>query len=272
MTVRIHSSNDDSLHIAELSQRYASIMQRISAVEVQLGADPLKQLQRRQVSILERVAALEHQLGVTDLSADDASRSGPAPCPPDESANFRRMHAELLRRGIVDFRLVRVPGPYYERPLAFRAARLRAASEHHLCKTMVMENTRAPPHITDCSNPRLSKYYMVLVQYSAAINAEKLKRFVVEIANTVEPLARSKVNMRMVDESLSCEMTGFGHNAVTPLCSKTRIPIIMSHRIAELSGHFFLGAGEVDLKVGMHAGDFVRAFEDWPVFVIDCTM
>jgi prolyl-tRNA editing enzyme YbaK/EbsC (Cys-tRNA(Pro) deacylase) len=93
----------------------------------------------------------------------------------------------------------------------------------------------------------------------------------VQIANEVTVLSKSKINMRMVSEQVAQEMTGFGRNAVTPVGSATRIPIIMSHKITELSGLFFLGAGEVDLKVGMPAADFIRGFADAPVYVVDCT-
>ena len=42
-------------------------------------------------------------------------------------------------------RFVRVPGNYYERPLEWRRDALEAASVHHLCKSIVLENTRAHP-------------------------------------------------------------------------------------------------------------------------------
>jgi hypothetical protein len=101
-----------------------------------------------------------------------------APVPAGESATYARLHAELLRRGCTAFRFARVAGPYYEKPLDFRAQRVGAASVHHLCKTMVMENTKLPEELAGVEDPRLAKYYMVLVQYSAAIDAEKLKLFV----------------------------------------------------------------------------------------------
>lgn len=92
-----------------------------------------------------------------------------------------------------------------------------------------------------------------------------------QVANEVAPLSKSKINMRMVAEEQAQAMTGFGHNAVTPICSAAKLPIIMSHRIAALPGHFFLGAGEVDLKVGLRADDFLQGFSETPVFVVDCT-
>lgn len=56
---------------------------------------------------------------------------------------------------------------------------------------------------------------------------------------------------------------------VTPICMKTRLPIFMSDRIEQLPTDFFwLGAGEVDLKVGMPVQQFIAAYK--PILV-DCT-
>lgn len=77
--------------------------------------------------------------------------------------------------------------------------------------------------------------------------------------------------MRMTSDDVAKELTGYSHNAVTPLCSNTELPIIMSDRIPKLSGMFYMGAGEVDLKVGMPAAEFLAAYKDAPVWVVDCT-
>lgn len=56
---------------------------------------------------------------------------------------------------------------------------------------------------------------------------------------------------------------------VTPICMKTQLPIILSHSILELEpDYFWLGAGEVDLKVGLSASEFARAYGP---LVLDCT-
>jgi len=337
---------------AALAERPDAELRRIATLEQQAGGSAAEAaLWERQEAILQRVRALERAAVLSHLepvstavsvagacappppppwpplaqaitsaspfSAHKMPRAAP-PVPEGESDTYRRLHAELLRRGLSDFLFVRVAGPYYDRPLSFRASRVGALSTAHLCKTMVMENTRAPAHVVDCSNPKLSKYYMVLVQYEATIDAEKLRRFVhqvrprvgahsaletcaphpynpfpstfnpshlissppnpqipnpltFQLGNEVEKLPKVRVCMRMADEALSCELTGFGHNGVTPIGSATRVPIVVSHRIAQLPGRFFLGAGEVDLKVGVRAADFVRAFADVPVWVTDCT-
>lgn len=91
------------------------------------------------------------------------------------------------------------------------------------------------------------------------------------MANEVCKVPKTKVNMRMVADEVTAQLTGYVHNAVTPICSATCMPIVMSDRIAALDGPFFLGAGEKDLKVSMHAAAFLEGFRDVPVFVAPCT-
>jgi prolyl-tRNA editing enzyme YbaK/EbsC (Cys-tRNA(Pro) deacylase) len=91
----------------------------------------------------------------------------------------------------------------------------------------------------------------------------------VQVANEVGKLPKSKMNMRMVADEVTAELTGYGHNSVTPICSATRMPIVMSDKIAALDGPFFLGAGETDLKVSMPASAFLEGFKDAPVYVVN---
>lgn len=75
--------------------------------------------------------------------------------------------------------------------------------------------------------------------------------------------------MRLCPEAISDELSGFEHNAVSPVGIKTQLPIILSHRIAQLApDEFWLGAGEVDLKVGMSAAEFIKVYQP---HVVDCT-
>jgi len=56
---------------------------------------------------------------------------------------------------------------------------------------------------------------------------------------------------------------------VSPVGMSTRLPVILSHSIVALQpDFFFLGGGEVDLKLGMHAAEFVKAYQP---LVVDCT-
>ena len=82
-------------------------------------------------------------------------------------------------------------------------------------------------------------------------------------------IPRKNFNFRLAPEEVSCELTGFGYNAVTPVASKTQMPIIVSHEIMELKeGTFYIGAGEVDLKIEFCASEFVQRYN---AIVVDCT-
>ena len=63
---------------------------------------------------------------------------------------------------------------------------------------------------------------------------------------------------------MSDALTGYTHNGVSPVGLATRLPIVLSHAVPALeagaSSLFFLGAGEVDLKVGLAPSEFVRAY------------
>ena len=76
---------------------------------------------------------------------------------------------------------------------------------------------------------------------------------------------------------VSSQLTGFVHNAVSPVGVATReLPLVLSHRIAELDGRggaagadlMWVGGGEPDLKLGMRVAAFVQAYA--PI-VCDCT-
>lgn len=201
-----------------------------------------------------------------------AAASPPVPAvtavDPSGSEVQQRLQAELLQRGLVHHRFVQAPPEYYDRPLEFRRQILNAASVDHLCKSIVMVNTKAPAHIGKASSdPALSKYVLVIVQYTARMHAEKLKVAVHKMC--AGSMSRKQVNMRLAPEDVSDELTGFSHNAVSPIGIRTQLPVIISHRITQLQPDFFwLGAGEVDLKVGLSAAEFVRAYN---AIVIDCT-
>lgn len=62
--------------------------------------------------------------------------------PDDSCATAVRLNSYLASRGAPPSSFVRVPAQYYDEDLPFRAACLKAATVHHLCKTICMENTK----------------------------------------------------------------------------------------------------------------------------------
>lgn len=105
------------------------------------------------------------------------------------------------------------------------------------------------------------------MQYAAAINGDKINKVVHQLANSAlpegaAPLGRKGFNLRLCPGNVSDELSGYTHNAVSPVGCRTRIPIIMADRVLKLQPDFFwLGAGQVDLKVGFSSSQFVKAYE-----------
>ena len=175
-------------------------------------------------------------------------------------------------RSIGAFEICRVPSDYYERDLEYRRQCLQGLSVSHLCKSMVMENTkdeRQFPEGLPKGEEDLwdSKYFMVIVQYVSRLNAEKIRDHIFDMREGKTP--RKKIKMRLAPAEVSYAITGYDHNAVTPINTKRKIPILLSHSIADLKPDFFwLGAGEVLLKVGFSASKFAQAYG---AHVMKCT-
>ncbi|GLC41642.1 hypothetical protein PLESTB_000693600 [Pleodorina starrii] len=269
---------------SSLHARYDVISSRLDSLEkhpVIRTALAARNLGERQLAILARIDKLVAALGL-DLSAVTpvpspaataaaaAAAATPRPRPavtPDASPTQQRLEQELIDRCFSGFRFVRVPGDYYDQPLEFRRDCLGAASVQHLCKSIVMENTRAHESVSGWEDPANSKYYCVIVQYTARLHADKLRVAVQELSG--RKFGRQYFNMRLAPEEVNDALTGYSHNAVSPIGMRERLPMLLSHRIARLQpGEFWLGAGEVDLKVGMNVDEFIAAYQP---FVIDCT-
>ncbi|XP_078154008.1 ybaK/aminoacyl-tRNA synthetase-associated domain-containing protein isoform X2 [Carex rostrata] len=197
----------------------------------------LADLEAKQSQILDRIAQLESRLTSASLSSSDGSGETTA------ESTETRLSVILLARGVSDFAWKRVPSDYYDQSLEYRRQILAASRIEQLCKTIVMVNTQAPEEITDCSNPKNSKYYVVVVQVN------------------------NKLRLAPEDESL--KLTGFIHNAVTCIGMRTDIPVIIDEAITKLEeDYFWLGGGDVDLKLGMKTSQFLTAFRP---FVVKCS-
>ncbi|XP_047077184.1 uncharacterized protein LOC124687444 [Lolium rigidum] len=221
-------------------------------------------LEARQLAILRRIEELElaaEQRRLGALSISDAEAEV------EPGGTEVRLSAILAARGVRDFAFRRVPADYYDRSLEERRGILAADSVAQLCKSIVMVNTKAAADVSDCSNPKNSKYYVVIVQYMARLNAETIKNFLYTLNENQIP--KKRFNMRLAPEEESCMLTGFVHNAVTCIGMNTDIPVIIDEAITKLDEDFFwLGGGEVDLKLGMRTSQFLKAFNP---FVVNCS-
>lgn len=152
----------------------------------------------------------------------------------------------------------RAQSNYYDLTLEQRREFLNAPSTYHLCKTIVMENTAYDE--TAAKDPFYPKYVAVIVQYEGRMNAERVMKFMKDYqnANSLHKLPRKAFHFRLADEDVAKELTGYGYNAITPFLMKTNIPIIISKSLTELTPKFFwMGGGEVELKLGMSIDEFL---------------
>ncbi|XP_023538668.1 uncharacterized protein LOC111799544 [Cucurbita pepo subsp. pepo] len=224
--------------------------------------EALAKLEYRQTLIINRILKLE-------LAYLPNLDSEPSPISSDEADGdtVSRLSTILRTNAVNDFSFKRVPSDYYDWSLEARRDVLNAASVDHLCKSIVLVNTQAQSHVVDCSNRNNSKYYVVVVQYSAKFNAETVRSFLYSLNDGKIP--KKKFNLRLAPEEISAELTGYVHNAVTCIGMKTDIPVILDEAIAKLSpDYFWLGGGEVDLKLGIRTSEFINFVKP---FIIKCS-
>ncbi|ELR24291.1 YbaK/proline-tRNA ligase associated domain containing protein [Acanthamoeba castellanii str. Neff] len=156
----------------------------------------------------------------------------------------------------------RVPSTYYEWPLTRRRRCLGAPSVHQvsittllLCKTIMLENTHCTR--TGCSDPRNSRYYAVIIQYTTRLQSQKVFKFVRKLNPEI---SKKHFKFRLAPEEISDQLTGFGKGAVCPVGMNTPIPVILSDRLTRLSPQFmWLGGGHIDVKLGCNVTEFITA-------------
>uniref|UniRef100_A0A2N9G7L7 YbaK/aminoacyl-tRNA synthetase-associated domain-containing protein n=1 Tax=Fagus sylvatica TaxID=28930 RepID=A0A2N9G7L7_FAGSY len=224
----------------------------------------LAELERVQTQILQRISKLELSCSSLDLSIP-GHHSLPSPNAICDTES--RLSAILRKNCVNDFSFKKVPTNYYDSPLEARRDALAAASIDHLCKSIVLVNTQAPSNVIDCSDRNNSKYYVVVVQYTARFNAETVKNFLYSLNDG--KIAKKKFNLRLAPEETSVKLTGFEHNAVTCIGMKTDIPVILDEAIVKLHPDFFwLGGGEINLKLGIRTSEFINFVKP---FIVSCS-
>ncbi|KAI9219460.1 hypothetical protein BC828DRAFT_386128 [Blastocladiella britannica] len=182
--------------------------------------------------------------------------------PPSEPGVARVVAGAANRYSLTRFRLYHVEPDYYAWSLARRMARLHAPTRDHLCKTLVMQNTRHSATAASAAqgDPKVTyaKYYMVVVQYTRKLNAQRLLNYARDLAGG--KIGKQHFNFRLVDPETSLELTGFDTGGVTPFGVTTEMPIILAAEVATKldPGVMWLGAGHVDWKIAVPVREFVK--------------
>jgi len=155
-----------------------------------------------------------------------------------------------------------VPSDYYDRSLEARAVILESPVDR-LCKTMAMENTAWQEGQGEGFNPR---YVLVLVQYKAKFNSEKLASVIHKMAP--KNLSKKAFHFRLAPEEVAIELTGFKHNAVCPfgVLQPKSLPIIAAKAVfgsddLSIPSYIWMGGGHPDLKLGCSSRHFVKALQ-----------
>ena len=227
----------------------------------------LDALEARLADAERRVAALE---AAALRGAGDESAGDPA---------VARVRAAA--RPLLSARFTWVPEDYYERPLAWRAARLGCGGVAPMCKSMLLENKAWAPDgalagaaAADgddsaaalgaaCADRTNSRFYLVVVQYAAAFSAEKL-RGVVQALRPDGPrrLAKRRLNFQVAPEAACAALTGFAHGAVSPLGLLHAVPVVLASAAADVRPAFlWMGGGHPRLKLGVALAELRAAVD-----------
>jgi len=173
----------------------------------------------------------------------------------DESS--RRALKAVQALGLYSARTKWVPEAYYSWPLAQRAACLGAPSVHHLCKSLLLDNKKAPagrPH-----DPTFPKFVLVILQYAATLDTKLLVNAVRALRPVKERFDASHFDFRIAAQADNDRLTGYVHNSVTPfgMAQPEEVTILLAQDIVPL--HFFwMGGGHVHCKLGLSVADCLQ--------------
>lgn len=166
----------------------------------------------------------------------------------------------FTKKGINSFIIVETPEDYYSMSLDQRKE-IVGCNKEALCKSVILENTLFDENIK-C--PIYRKYYLTVVQYVSEFNAEKIAKLLRSyIAEKYDiKLTKKQIHFRVAKKEVAYEMTGFSFNSIGPYLMKSEdLLIIFPSKLYEIyPQYFYLGGGELELKVGVCIDDFMRLF------------
>ena len=174
-----------------------------------------------------------------------------------ERITVARVKIALRQKHIYAATLRKVPSNYYDWSLAERA-QLLGCDKAHLCKTIMFKNTMCEHE--NSNNMYDSKYICVVVQYCEKIASDRLRDFIHKLPPPEQRLSKKKINFQLAEEEISLKLSGYIHNAVTPLGMLAGMPVIICEACTRLSPPFvWLGGGAVDVKLGITVADLAAA-------------
>jgi prolyl-tRNA editing enzyme YbaK/EbsC (Cys-tRNA(Pro) deacylase) len=216
----------------EILTKVESLSTRVAKLELLAGLAPL------------RIRQLDNNTGHARTAADPYGLM---------------MMVKALAAGFSRPHFVRCASDYYTWTLEQRREHLSSPSTDHLCKSIVLCNSRCVSERTD--NRLYAKYYCVIVQYRKKLKAEDLVRVLKKLnLENGQELGNKNFNFRLAED---CErITGYPPNAVTPLGLKTRMPVVLDREITQIQPRmFWMGGGQIDLKWRVDLAEFLSVFD-----------
>lgn len=240
--------------LSVLAQRYTAIERDLR--ELSLLVTSASPSTARTAARHADAATLAAGPAAVDDARSSSSRHALQPCERD-TAEVAALRRWCLQEGLYSARFEWVPSDYYSHTLQWRRDALKAATIHHLCKTIVLENT----HCTkgDCATRTNSRFYMIVFQYTTRFDAQMVMRVIRELN---PDLGKKKFNFRLAAPEQALALTGFAHGAVIPFGTREHIPVILSASLATLTPrNFWVGGGHVDCKVRVDFDEFVKVVD-----------
>ena len=169
--------------------------------------------------------------------------------------------AEACRlAGLESAHFWRVRADYYEQDLPWRRDVLGASSVQQLCKSMIMENTKLSEEEAAASG-RL-KYVCFVVQYAGAKLQKEKMHDAVRALEGPNAVGKKQYSVRMVSQEVSDRLSGFEHNAVTPVGMRTPVPVLLSHKLKAIpEGRLWMGGGHPDVKLRLDVAELVTKLQ-----------
>lgn len=105
------------------------------------------------------------------------------------------------------------------------------------------------------------------MQYISKIKAESVSKWARKLNDN--QLGKKNFHFRLAPEDVTYQLTGYRHNALTPfLMNQKNIPLIISSKIVDNDGFFWLGGGHVDLKLRISVEELIKKYTDY-VYIVN---
>ncbi|EFO65649.1 YbaK/prolyl-tRNA synthetase-like protein [Giardia lamblia P15] len=166
---------------------------------------------------------------------------------------------------------VRTPEDYYDQELSARPIMLGyCQSTANLCKTIVLENTKAPRTAAD---PLFSRYYLIVIQYIRKFSSSKfhsaMRRLAKESTDMyLKSLTKNDYAWRFCEESEAVALTGAPHNGMGPIGTSVNIPLVLDANIPQTVNNMWVGGMHPLVKLRVCCTEFKNLLMP---LVLDCT-